>query len=103
MLDACTLLCMLFEAFGILGYDPEKFSKMDEQDMELLDFETLSLGNTTLLQSIKQSFCMHFDVISTVSFGDEESFQEMSHPSLADAIRFADEILSDPESSFNQK
>ena len=103
ILDTCTLLCMFFEAFGIPGYDPEKLSKMDEFDMELLDFETLSLGNTSLLKSIKQSFCMHFNVISTVSFGDEESFQEMSHPSLADGIRFVEEVLDDPEASFNQK
>ena len=102
-LDICTLICMFFEAFGIPGFDPEKLSKIDEFDMELLDFETLALGNASLLQSMKQSFCMHFDVLNTVSFGDEQSFQEMSHPSLADAIRFANEILDDPDASFNQQ
>ena len=102
-LDACILLCMYFEAFGICGYDPQKLSALDEFDMELLDFHTLALGNNLLLKSLKQSFCMHFDVMNTVTFGEEESFQEMSHPSLADAIRFVDEVLKDPEASFNQK
>lgn len=102
-LDACILLCMFFEAFGVTGIDPQKLSEMDELDMELLDLETLTLGNTTLLASIKRSFCMHFNVLHTVSLGGDESFQEMSHPSLADAMRFVDEVLSDPEASFNQK
>ncbi|MDC0382080.1 hypothetical protein OAM68_03810, partial [Planktomarina temperata] len=97
-LDICTLLCMFLEAFGISGYDPQKLSALDEFEMELEDLETHTLGNELLLKSLKQSFCMHFDVISTISFG-EESFQEMSHPSLADAIRFANEVLDDPEAS----
>ncbi|MDB3948435.1 hypothetical protein N9370_01540 [Paracoccaceae bacterium] len=101
-LDICTLLCMFLEAFGISGYDPQKLSALDEFEMELEDLETHTLGNELLLKSLKQSFCMHFDVISTISFG-EESFQEMSHPSLADAIRFVEEVLDDPEASFNQK
>lgn len=101
-LDACTLLCMFFEAFGIIGLDPKKLSEMEEFDMEMLSFETLTLGNGSLLTSIKQSFCLHFNVINTVSLGSDESFQEMSHPSLADAIRFVDEVLSDPDASFNQ-
>ncbi|MDB4244247.1 hypothetical protein N9822_00350 [bacterium] len=101
-LDICTLLCMFLEAFGISGYDPQKLSALDEFEMELEDLETHTLGNELLLKSLKQSFCMHFDVISTISFG-EESFQEMSHPSLADAIRFANEVLDDPEASFNQQ
>jgi len=70
--------------------------------MEIFFLKTLTLGNTSLLASIKQSFCMHFNVMSVVSLGDEESFQEMSDPSLADAIRFVDEVLSDPDASFNQ-
>jgi len=101
-LDACTLLCMFFEAFGIIGLDPKKLSEMEEFDMEIFFLKTLTLGNTSLLASIKQSFCMHFNVMSVVSLGDEESFQEMSDPSLADAIRFVDEVLSDPDASFNQ-
>ena len=101
-LDICTLLCMFLEAFGISGYDPQKLSALDEFEMELEDLETHTLGNELLLKSLKQSFCMHFDVISTISFG-EESFQEMSHPSLADAIRFANEVLDDPDASFNQQ
>jgi hypothetical protein len=100
-LDACTLLCMLFEAFGISAYDPQKLSDLDEFEMEMLDLETLALGNKLLLQSIKQSFCMHFDVIHVVSCGDMESFKEMSNPSLADAIRFVEDILRDPGVSFN--
>lgn len=101
-LDICTLLCMFLEAFGISGYDPQKLSALDEFEMELEDLKTHTLGNELLLKSLKQSFCMHFDVISTVSLG-EESFQEMSHPSLADAIRFANEVLDDPDASFNQQ
>jgi hypothetical protein len=101
-LDICTLLCMFLEAFGISGYDPQKLSALDEFEMELEDLETHTLGNELLLKSLKQSFCMHFDVISTISLG-EESFQEMSHPSLADAIRFANEVLDDPDASFNQQ
>lgn len=101
-LDACTLLCMFFEAFGIAGYDAKKLSELDEFDMETLFFETLALGNISLLESIKQSFCMHFNVLNIVSFEGEESFREMENPSLADAIRFVEEILSDPEASFNQ-
>ena len=101
-LDICTLLCMFLEAFGISGYDPQKLSALDEFEMELEDLETHTLGNELLLKSLKQSFCMHFDVISTISLG-EESFQEMSHPSLADAVRFVEEVLDDPEASFNQK
>ncbi|MEJ6509005.1 MAG: hypothetical protein QNL76_06340 [Octadecabacter sp.] len=101
-LDICTLLCMFLEAFGISGYDPHKLSALDEFEMELEDLETHTLGNELLLKSLKQSFCMHFDVISTISLG-EESFQEMSHPSLADAVRFVEEVLDDPEASFNQK
>lgn len=101
-LDACTLLCIFFEAFGIAGYDPKKLSELDEFDMETLFFEILALGNISLLESIKQSFCMHFNVLNIVSFESEESFREMENPSLADAIRFVEEILSDPEASFNQ-
>jgi hypothetical protein len=101
--DACTLLCMFFGAFGIIGLDPQKLSEMEEFDMELLDFETLTLGNASLLTSITQSFCMHFNVLHTVSVDGDESFQEMPHPSLADAMRFVDEVLSDPDASFNQK
>ena len=101
-LDICTLLCMFLEAFGISGYDPQKLSALDEFEMELEDLKTHTLGNELLLKSLKQSFCMHFDVISTISLG-EESFQEMSHPSLADAVRFVEEVLDDPEASFNQK
>jgi hypothetical protein len=102
-LDACTLLCMFFEAYGLAGYDPKKLSELDEFDMDTLFFETLALGNITLLESIKQSFCMHFNVLRIVSFEGEESFQEMENPSLADAIRFVEEILSDPDASFHQK
>ena len=102
-LDICTLLCMFFEAFGIDGYDPQKLSTLDDFDMKMLDFHTLTLGNELLFKSLKQSFCMHFNVIHTVSVGEEESFQEMSHPTLADAIRFVDEVLNDPEASFNQQ
>ena len=47
-------------------------------------------------------FLLLLFVISIVSLG-EESFQEMSHPSLADAVRFVEEVLDDPEASFNQK
>ena len=102
-LDVCTLLCMFLEAFGINGYDPQKLSALDDFEMELEDLETLTLGNRLLLKSLVQSFCMHFGVMNTISFGEEESFQEMSHPSLADAIRFVEEVLDDPEASFNQK
>ena len=70
--------------------------------MELEDLQTLTLGNQLLLKSLVQSFCMHFGVMNTISFGEEESFQEMSHPSLADAVRFVEEVLDDPEASFNQ-
>ena len=101
-LDVCTLLCMLFEAYGIYGYDPEKFSELPEMDLELLDLETLALGNSSLLKSIKQSFCLHFNVINTITLGEHESFQEIPVPTLADAIRFVEEILNDPEASFNQ-
>jgi len=102
-LDVCTLLCMFLEAFGINGYDPQKLSALDDFEMELEDLETLTLGNQLLLKSLVQSFCMHFGVMNTISFGEEESFQEMSHPSLADAIRFVEEVLDDPEASFNQQ
>ena len=102
-LDVCILLCMFLEAFGINGYDPQKLSALDDFEMELEDLETLTLGNQLLLKSLVQSFCMHFCVMNTVSFGEAESFQEMSHPSLADAIRFVEEVLDDPEASFNQK
>jgi hypothetical protein len=102
-LDVCTLLCMLLEAFGIYGYDPQKLSALDDLEMELQDLETFTLGNQVLQKSLVQSFCMHFNVMHTVSLGEEASFQEMSHPSLAAAIRFAEEVLDDPEASFNQK
>jgi hypothetical protein len=100
--DTCKLLCMFFEALGVTGYDAEKLSNLEEFDMMSLDFETLSLGNKSLSKSVQQSFCMHFNVIYTVSFGDEVSFQEMSNPSLADAIHFVKEVLNDPNASFNQ-
>ena len=90
------------EAFGINGYDPQKLSALDDFEMELEYLETLTLGNQSLLKSLVQSFCMHFNVMHTISFG-EESFQEMSYPSLADAVRFVEEVLDDPEASFNQK
>lgn len=102
-LDVCTLLCMFLEAFGINGYDPQKLSALDDFEMELEHLETLTLGNQLLLKSLVQSLCMHFGVMNTISFGEEESFQEMSHPSLADAIRFVEEVLDDPEASFNQQ
>lgn len=102
-LDVCTLLCMFLEAFGISGYDPQKLSSLDDFEMELEDLETYTLGNQLLLKSLVQSFCMHFNVVHTISFGEEESFQEMSHPSLADAVRFVEEVLDDPEASFNQQ
>ena len=102
-LDVCTLLCMFFEGFGIVGYDPVKLSEQDDFEMEFTNLQTLLLGNRLLLKSVQQSFCMHFHVISTISFGEEETFQEISDPSLADAIRFVEEILDDPEASFNQK
>jgi hypothetical protein len=101
-LDVCTLLCMFLAAFGVNGYDPQRLSTLDDFEMELEDLQTLTLGNQLLLKSLVQSFCMHFGVMNTISFGEEESFQEMSHPSLADAVRFVEEVLDDPEASFNQ-
>lgn len=100
-LQVCTLLCMFFETFGIDRYDPQKLSELDETEIELLDFSTLLFGNAMLLNSIRQSFCMHFNVINIVSLGNDESFQEMSNPSLADAIYFVKDVLDDPEAAFN--
>jgi len=100
--STCTLLCMFFDAFGVAGYDPKKISQQDEMDMHLLTFETLALGNETLLKSVHKSFCMHFNLISEVSLGEEESFSEMSIPTLSDAIQFVEEVLDDPDATFNQ-
>jgi hypothetical protein len=100
--STCTLLCMFFDAFGVEGYDPKKLSQLDETDMHLTDFETLALGNKTLLKSVQKSFCMHFNVLSEISLFGEESFSEKSHPTLADAIEFVVEILDDPDAAFNQ-
>jgi hypothetical protein len=100
--STCTLLCMFFDAFGVEGYDPEKLSQLDEADMHLTDFEMLALGNKTLLTSVQKSFCMHFNVIGEMSLFGEESFSEMSHPTLADAVEFVVEILDDPDAAFNQ-
>ena len=100
-LQVCTLLCMFFEAFGVDRYDPLKLSELDEMEKMLLDFSTLLFGNAKLLNSVRQSFCLHFNVMNTVSLGNDESFQEMSNPSLADAIYFVEEVLDDPEASFN--
>tara|TARA_B110000908_G_C9902862_1_gene291845 strand:- start:141 stop:575 length:435 start_codon:yes stop_codon:yes gene_type:complete len=93
---------MFFDAFGVEGYDPEKLSQLDEADMHLTDFEILALGNKTLLTSVQKSFCMHFNVIGEMSLFGEESFSEMSHPTLADAVEFVVEILDDPDAAFNQ-
>jgi len=100
--STCTLLCMFFDAFGVKGYDPEKLSQLDETDMHLTDFEMLALGNKILVTSIQKSFCMHFNVIGEMSLFGEESFSEMSHPTLADAVEFVVEILDDPDAAFNQ-
>ena len=96
------LLCMLFDAFGVGRYDPKKLSQQNDMDMHLTDFETLALGNKTLLNSVKKSFCMHFNVIGEVSLGEEKSFSEMSNPTLTDAIQFVEEVLDDPDAAFNQ-
>lgn len=101
VLQVCTLLCLVFEEFGVDVYDPQKLSKLDEIDMVLLKFSTLAFGNTSLLNSVRQTFCMHFDVMNIVSLGNDESFQEMSNPSLADAISFVKDVLEDPEAAFN--
>jgi len=100
--STCTLLCMFFDAFGVAGYDPRKISQQDEMDMHLLTLETLALGNETLLKSVQKSFCIHFNLISEVSLGEEESFSEMSNPTLADAIEFVEQVLDDPDATFNQ-
>jgi surface protein len=99
--DTCELLSMFFEAYGVGGYDP---GRLDDAALGgMTELRTLALGHESLFQSVHKSFCLHFDVLSEVSLGGPPSFSEMDHPCLIDAKVFVDEVLSDPDSSFNQR
>ena len=69
----------------------------------ITELRTLALGHESLFRSVHKSFCLHFDVLSEVSLGGPPSFSEMDHPCLIDAKVFVDEVLSDPDASFNQR
>ena len=99
--DTCVLLSMFFEAYGVGGYDP---GRLDDAALGgMTELRTLALGHESLFRSIHKSFCLHFDVLSEVSLGGPPSFTEMEHPNLIEAKIFVDEVLSDPDSSFNQR
>ena len=99
--DTCVLLSMFFEAYGVGGYDP---GRLDDAALGgITELRTLALGHESLFRSIHKSFCLHFDVLSEVSLGGPPSFTEMEHPNLIEAKIFVDEVLSDPDSSFNQR
>ena len=99
--DACVLLSMFFEAYGVSGYDPDKLD--DAALGGLTELRTLALGHESLFQSVHKSFCLHFDVLSEVSLGGPPSFSEMDDPCLIDAKMFVEEVLRDPDASFNQR
>ena len=99
--DTCVLLSMFFEAYGVGGYDP---GRLDDATLGgITELRTLALGHESLFRSVHKSFCLHFDVLSEVSLGGPPSFSEMDHPCLIDAKVFVDEVLSDPDASFNQR
>ena len=99
--DACVLLSMFFEAYGVSGYDPDRLD--DAALGGMTELRTLALGHESLFQSVHKSFCLHFDVLSEVSLGGPPSFSEMDDPCLIDAKIFVEEILRDPDASFNQR
>ena len=99
--DTCVLLSMFFEAYGVSGYDPDRLD--DAALGGITELRTLALGHESLFQSVHKSFCLHFDVLSEVSLGGPPSFSEMDDPCLIDAKIFAEEILRDPDASFNQR
>ena len=99
--DTCVLLSMFFEAYGVGGYDP---GRLDDATLGgITELRTLALGHESLFRSVHKSFYLHFDVLSEVSLGGPPSFSEMDHPCLIDAKVFVDEVLSDPDASFNQR
>lgn len=99
--DACVLLSMFFEAYGVSGYDPDRLD--DAALGGMTELRALALGHESLFQSVHKSFCLHFDVLSEVSLGGPPSFSEMDDPCLIDAKIFVEEILRDPDASFNQR
>ena len=99
--DTCVLLSMFFEAYGVGGYDP---GRLDDAALGgMTELRTLALGHESLFQSVHKSFCLHFNVLSELSLGGPPSFTEMEHPNLIEAKIFVDEVLSDPDASFNQR
>jgi surface protein len=99
--DTCVLLSMFFEAYGVSGYDPDRLD--DAALGGMTELRTLALGHESLFQSVHKSFCLHFDVLSEVSLGGPPSFSEMDDPYLINAKIFVEEILRDPDASFNQR
>ena len=99
--DACVLLSMFFEAYGVSGYDPDRLD--DAALGGMTELRTLALGHESLFQSVHKSFCLHFDVLSEVSLGGPPSFSEMDDPCLINAKIFVEENLRDPDASFNQR
>ena len=99
--DTCVLLSMFFEAYGVSGYDPDRLD--DAALGGMTELRTLALGHESLFQSVHKSFCLHFDVLSEVSLGGPPSFSEMDDPCLIDAKIFVEEVLRDPDASFNQR
>ena len=99
--DACVLLSMFFEAYGVSGYDPDRLD--DAALGGMTELRALALGHESLFQSVHKSFCLHFDVLSEVSLGGPPSFSEMDDPCLINAKIFVEEILRDPDASFNQR
>ena len=113
--QSAVLISKTLDFFGIKKIDPKKIveefnnTKNDEtmyiNDRILttnLTISSLCLRHKVITKSVIKSFAIHFDTLGVIG-EDDNHFLNHYSPDFKMALDFVEEILNDPESSYNNK